>query len=94
EPGADGEPAEAAPRVLRTVWERRRVLFTLGLTLSVVSTMRTTRRILVPLVGTAVGLDEVTVTVVVGLAAGLDFSLFYAGGVVTDRWGRVAVALP
>jgi MFS family permease len=94
EAGGDGAGDEAAPRVLRTVWERRRVLLTLGLTLSVVSTMRTTRRILVPLVGTAVGLDEVTVTVVVGLAAGLDFALFHAGGVVTDRWGRVAVALP
>ncbi|MER5217646.1 MFS transporter [Streptomyces sp. NPDC002838] len=92
---ADEDDTRAArPRVLRTIRERRDVLLTLGLTVSVVSTMRTTRRILVPLVGAAVGLDEVTVTLVVGVASGLDFSLFYLGGIVTDRWGRLAVAVP
>ncbi|MGW0821082.1 MFS transporter [Streptomyces sp. NPDC002845] len=97
-PFPEGETGEddigARPRVLHTIWERRNVLLTLGLTVSVVSTMRATRRILVPLVGAAVGLDEVTITLVVGIAAGLDFSLFYLGGVVTDRWGRLAVAVP
>lgn len=94
----DGErvavDVESKSRVLRTMWERRDVLLRLGLTVSVVSTMRNTRRILVPLVGSAVGLDDVTVTLVVGVAAGIDFSLFYLGGVVTDRWGRLAVAVP
>ncbi|MBD0843964.1 MFS transporter [Streptomyces sp. TRM68416] len=89
----EGDPGER-PRVFQVIRERRDVLLTLGLTVSVVSTMRTARRILVPLVGAGVGLDDVTVTLVVGLAAGLDFSLFYLGGVVTDRWGRLAVAVP
>lgn len=90
----DEHPGADSPRVLRTMWERRDVLLTLGLSMSAISTMRNTRRILVPLVGAAIGMDDTTVTLVVGVAAGLDFSLFYLGGVVTDRWGRVAVAVP
>ncbi|EHR50171.1 arabinose efflux permease family protein [Saccharomonospora marina XMU15] len=90
--GGETEPRQS-PNVLRTMWQRRDVLLRLGLTISVVSTMRHTRRILVPLVGTSVGLDDVTVAVVMGLASGVDFSLFYLGGVVADRWGRLPVAL-
>ncbi|WP_159401315.1 MFS transporter [Streptomyces maremycinicus] len=95
-PGAEPEKRDDGPRrsVLGVVRERRDVLLTLGLTLSVVNTMRSARRVLVPLVGTAVGLDGATITLVVGIAAGLDFSLFHVGGVVTDRWGRLAVAVP
>ncbi|MFC4857241.1 MFS transporter [Actinophytocola glycyrrhizae] len=85
---------EPSPKVFRTMWQRRDVLLTLGLTVSVVTTMRITRRILVPLAGVAVGMDDVTVTLVVGIASGIDFSVFYLGGVVADRWGRLAVAVP
>lgn len=85
---------EPNPRVLRTMWERRDVLMSLGLAISIISTMRSTRRLLVPLVGAAVGLDEVSIALVVGIASGIDFSMFYLGGLVSDRWGRLAVALP
>lgn len=90
----DDAGREPDRRVLRTMWERRDVLLTLGLSFSVVSTLRNTRRILVPLAGAAVGFDDVTVALVMGLASGLDFSLFYLGGLVTDRFGRLAVAVP
>ncbi|MEV0388011.1 MFS transporter [Nonomuraea sp. NPDC050643] len=90
----DDAGAGADPRVFRTMWERRDVLLTLGLTISVISTLRGTRRILVPLVGAAAGFDDVTIALIVGVASGIDFSLFYLGGVVTDRWGRLAVAVP
>jgi MFS family permease len=93
-PDGDRDGVGASPRVLRTMWERRDVLLTLGMTISVVTVMRNTRRILVPLVGAAIGMDATTVTLVVGIASGIDFSLFYLGGVVTDRWGRLAVAVP
>lgn len=94
----DGErddiEAEPDPRVLRTMWRHRHLLASLGLTTSVIGTMRSTRRILVPLVGAAVGLDEVAIALAVGVASAIDFSLFYLGGLVTDRWGRLAVAVP
>lgn len=93
-PDGDRHDTAPRPRVLRTMWERRDVLLTLGLSMSAISTMRNTRRILVPLVGAAIGMDATTVTLVVGVASGIDFSLFYLGGVVTDRWGRLAVAVP
>lgn len=85
---------EAAPRVLQTLWDRRGVLARLGMVMSIVSTVRTTRRILVPLIGVAIGLDEVTIALIVGLASTIDFSLFYIGGLMTDRLGRLWVAVP
>lgn len=87
----DGAVAEG---VLRTMWSRRRVLLTIGMTISIITTMRNVRRVLLPVVGVMIGLDAVTVTVLTGIASGVDFAVFYLGGVVADRWGRAAVAVP
>ncbi len=92
--GRAPEGAEEAPRVLTTLWQQRGVLVRLGLVASIVSTMRTTRRIVVPLAGVALGLSDVTIALIVGFAAAIDFSLFYVGGLMTDRIGRLRVALP
>ena len=89
----EGDSEEAAG-VLSTMVENRRVLATLGLLISVVSTMRTTRRIFVPLVGVALGMDAITISLIVGFSAAIDFSLFYVGGVIIDRLGRLWVAIP
>jgi MFS family permease len=93
-PDGDRDDDESSPQVLATMWERRDVLLTLGLSMSAVAMMRNTRRVLVPLAGAAIGMDDTTITLLVGVASGIDFSLFYLGGVVTDRWGRLAVAVP
>jgi MFS family permease len=89
----EGDSGEVAG-VLSTMVENRRVLATLGLLISVVSTMRTTRRIFVPLVGVALGMDAITISLIVGFSAAIDFSLFYVGGVIIDRLGRLWVAIP
>lgn len=88
------EDSSATPRVFPTMWENRGALRSVGLLISIVSTMRTTGRILVPLVGVALGMDAVTIALIVGYAAALDFSLFYVGGLIIDRLGRLWVAVP
>jgi MFS family permease len=93
EPPAD-ENLEEMPRVFRTMWENRGVLIRLGLLMSIVSTLRTTRQTFVPLVGVALGMDEVTIALIVGYASAIDFSLFYVGGLIVDRMGRLWVAVP
>jgi MFS family permease len=86
--------AEIAPGVFKTIHANRRLLSTLGATASLISTMRSTRRIIVPLVGVAIGMDPVTIALLVGLGAAIDVVLAYTGGYITDRVGRLWVALP
>jgi MFS family permease len=70
------------------------VLTRLGTLVAVLATMREARRVILPLVGIAIGLSEVRVALIVGVAAAVDFSLFYVGGSMTDRLGRLWVAVP
>ena len=86
--------AETGPGVFTTIVANRRLLSTLGATASLISTMRSTRRIIVPLVGVTIGLDAVTIALLVSLGAAIDVLLAYTGGYLTDRLGRLWVALP
>ena len=70
------------------------VLLRLGAVTSILGPVRMTRKIFVPLVGVALGMDAVSVALLVGVAAGIDFALTYLGGIIIDRWGRLWVALP
>jgi MFS family permease len=94
----DAAPAAAkngeAPGVFATLWENRGVLLRLGTVTSILGTVRMTRKIFVPLIGVALGMDAVAVAVLVGVAAGVDFALTYVGGIIIDRWGRMWVAVP
>jgi len=82
----------------RSVWsvlsEHRRVLLTLGLGVLVISAARSTRQSIVPLWAESQGLDAATVSVIYGISAGVDMLLFYPGGAIMDRFGRVFVAVP
>ena len=40
------------------------------------------------------GIDAATTSVIFGISAGLDLLLFYPGGAIMDRFGRVWVAVP
>jgi MFS family permease len=94
-PPASPKPeGQAPPSAFSTMWKHRRVLTRVGALISVLATMREARRVVLPLVGVAVGLTEVRVALVIGVASAVDFSLFYVGGSMTDRLGRLWVAIP
>ena len=82
----------------RSVWsvlaESRRVLLTLGLGVLVISGARSTRQSIVPLWAESQGLDAATTSIIYGVSAGVDMLLFYPGGAIMDRFGRVFVAVP
>jgi MFS family permease len=95
----DGATAAApargdSPGVFATLRQNRGVLLRLGTVTSILGTVRMTRKIFVPLVGVALGMDAVSVSLLVGVAAGVDFALTYIGGIIIDRWGRLWVAVP
>jgi MFS family permease len=93
-PDVPDDAARDTPGVFATLWDNRGVLLRLGTVISILGTLRMTRKIFVPLVGVALGMDAVAVSVLVGVAAGIDWALVYAGGVIIDRLGRLWVALP
>lgn len=95
-PSATG-PSPATPPSLglfRTIAARRGVLLRLGGGAAVISALRAGRIVILPLWAVSIGLDDVTTAIIVGVAGGVDFALFYVGGWLIDRYGRLWNALP
>lgn len=94
-PGAGAREADAEQRGLfRTIAANRRVLLTLGTGSALVAALRASRMVILPLWAVSIGLDVATTAIVIGAAAALDFALFYAGGWIMDRFGRLWTAVP
>jgi MFS family permease len=70
------------------------VLLTLGTGVLVLSAARSTRQVIVPLWAESQGIDAATTSVIFGISAGVDMLLFFPGGLIMDRYGRAAVAIP
>ena len=80
--------------VISVLAEHRRILLTLGVGILVISAARATRQSIVPLWAESIGIDVATTAVIFGISAGVDILLFYPGGAIMDRFGRVYVAVP
>ncbi|MCW2810038.1 MAG: putative major facilitator superfamily transporter [Friedmanniella sp.] len=74
--------------------EHRRVLATLGVGILVLSAVRSARQSIVPLWAQSQGIDAATTSVIFGISSGVDMLLFYPGGAIMDRFGRVFVGVP
>ncbi|MEU5152910.1 MFS transporter [Glycomyces sp. NPDC021274] len=90
-------PTVAVPEK-RSMWSvlvaHRRVLATLGAGVLFVMIARASRTAIIPLWAAHQGLDATTTSLIFGVAAGVDMLLFYPGGAIMDRFGRMWVALP
>lgn len=80
--------------LFRTIRENRRVLQTLGLGSTLVAALRASRQVLLPLWAISIGLHETQTSIIIGIAGAVDFSLFFVGGWVMDRYGRLWTVLP
>lgn len=86
---------EAESRGLfRTLIDYRAVLMRLGTGAAIVGAMRSSRAIILPLWAVSIGLSEPDTALIIGIAGGIDFALFYVSGQIMDRWGRLASAVP
>lgn len=88
------EVEREARGLFRMLRSRRRTLLTLGVAVSTITGLRTGRQVVIPLWAVSIGLDETTTAIVIGTANVVDFLLFYLGGSIMDRFGRLWVALP
>jgi MFS family permease len=87
-------PAAPPVRMWTVLAGHRKVLATLGTGVLLVMVARTARQAIVPLWAAHQGLDATTTSIIVGIAAGVDMLLFFPGGAIMDRFGRMWVALP
>jgi MFS family permease len=59
-----------------------------------ISVLRASRQALIPLWGSHIGLSTSQIALIYGVSSIIDLMLFYPAGIVSDRWGRKAVAVP
>ena len=92
ETGVRPDPVDA--RFGQVLRRHAHTFATAGTSVLVLSSLRASRQLLLPLWGDHLGLDGATIGVIFGLSAAMDMTLFYPAGAAMDRWGRKAVALP
>ncbi len=96
----DTEQSEAVAAAARpegmvaTFRRNRRVLGTVGVGAAALSALRQSRQVILPLWAVAIALDPEVSAVIIGVAGFIDFALFYTGGWVMDRFGRMWVVMP
>lgn len=83
-------PAAQRPAVRAVLARMVRV----GLGVTPIMIGRINRPVIVPLIGAALALPAATISVVFGIAAVLEIIMFVPAGVIMDRRGRAAVAVP
>jgi len=88
------ELAAESHGLFRTIAANRHVLATVGSGSTLVSALRAARQVVLPLWAVGIGLDETTTSVIIGIAGAVDFSLFFLGGSIMDRFGRLWVVVP
>ena len=71
-----------------------RVLATAGFGAASLGLLRAARHAVLPLWGAEIGLGAAAVSLIFGISAAMDMTLFYPAGAVSDRWGRRMVAVP
>jgi MFS family permease len=72
----------------------RSKLLQLGTASAILTFARTARNIGLPLWALHINLDTSQASLIIGLAGGLDFALFYLGGKVIDKKGRAWAGVP
>lgn len=78
----------------RAIGRHRQVLMTVGFGVMVISALRASRQIALPLWGDHLALDASVISLIFGLSSAVDILVFYPAGRLMDRYGRVWVAVP
>jgi len=92
----DGEALveQEAHGLFATIHRNRALLSRLGLGAAVIGAMRASRQVILPLWAVSIGIADANTAIIIGIAGAVDFALFYTGGQVMDRFGRLWTAVP
>lgn len=95
---ADDQPevhhGSVVQQVGGVISEHRKVFMTAGLVAMQISMLRNARQAVLPLWGSAIGLDAATIGLLFSLSSAIDMAVFYPVGAVMDRYGRKWAAIP
>jgi len=91
---ADGAMPAARPRIADVARSHARIFLTIGVAILLISALRASRQVVLPLWGDHLGLNPSLTSIVYGLVAAVDMSVFYPAGKVMDQHGRLWVAVP
>lgn len=92
DPASDA--ADARPKMAKIARNHVRTFLTLGLGILLVSALRASRQIVIPLWADSIGLNPATTSIIYGLVAAIDMLVFYPAGKMMDMRGRLWTALP
>ena len=84
----------APVQTLRILSDNRRVFATAGVGVLGISLLRGSRNAIIPLWAAHLGLSAAQASTIFAFSSLIDLAFFYPAGVVSDRWGRKAVAIP
>lgn len=93
----DGAVPDDAPKTLGlfpTIWRSRGVLVKLGSGAALMGALRASRQVILPLWAVSIAISDTDTALIIGVAGGIDFALFYASGQIMDRFGRLWTAVP
>lgn len=82
------------PSIRKILSQHKKVFLTVGVGVLLVSAVRASRQVVVPLWSDNLGLNPATTSIIYGLSGAIDMLVFYPAGKVMDKKGRVAVAVP
>jgi len=83
-----------SPGLFATIRDSRTVLVRLGTGAALVGAMRASRTVMLPLWAVSIGISAPHTALIIGIAGGIDFALFYVSGQIMDRFGRLWSAVP
>jgi len=86
--------AQSPSHVLKVLRENAKEFSTAGTSAFLICLLRASRQLLLPLWALHLGFGAAHVSLIFGISAVVDLALFYPSGIISDRFGRWAVAYP
>ena len=91
---ADGGQAGPQPTLRSVAVSHAGVFLSLGLGILLLSALRSSRQVVIPLWADHLGMDATSASLIYGLSGAIDMLVFYPAGKLMDGKGRLFVAVP
>lgn len=88
------QPTGPKPTITGLLRANRKLFLTVGVGVLLLSAVRASRQVIVPLWADHLGINPTMTSIIYGLSGAIDMLVFYPAGKVMDKKGRVAVAVP
>lgn len=92
--GDGAVPTGPRPTIAALLATHRKLFLTVGIGVLLVSAVRSSRQVVVPLWADNLGLSPAATSIIYGLSGAIDMLVFYPAGKVMDKKGRTWVAVP